>query len=42
VFGRAPEIPCQERLMNALDRSGVSGYKFFGGSGGCRYGCRRV
>jgi hypothetical protein len=36
VFGRATETPRQEGLTNALDRAGVSGYKFFGGSGGCR------
>ncbi|HUX15322.1 MAG TPA: recombinase family protein [Phycisphaerae bacterium] len=41
VFARATEVPWQEGLTNTLDRSGVSGYKFFGGSGGCRYGCRR-
>jgi len=40
VFARATEVPWKEGLTNALDRSGASGYKFFGGSGGCRYGCR--
>jgi hypothetical protein len=28
VFGRTAEIPRQEGLANALDRAGVSGYKF--------------
>jgi hypothetical protein len=41
VFARATEVPWQEGLTNTLDRAGVSGYKFFGGSGGWRYGCRR-
>ena len=40
VAARATETPRQEGLMNTLDRARVSGYKFFGGSGGCRYGCR--
>jgi len=40
VAACATETPRQEGLMNTLDRAGVSGYKFLGGSGGCFYGCR--
>ena len=40
AFVHTTEVSYRRGLRNTLDRDSLSGYKFFGGSGGCLYGCR--